>query len=81
MALVPQVVDAIKKKGRSSENIPVVAAGGIADGRGLAAVLALGASGVMLGTRFLVANESGAFKAYQERLLCIYTYYPQLPCT
>ncbi|MGA9154546.1 MAG: nitronate monooxygenase [Candidatus Nitrosopolaris sp.] len=69
MALVPQVVDAIKKEGRSSENIPVVAAGGIADGRGLAAVLALGASGVMLGTRFLVANESGAFKAYQERLL------------
>jgi nitronate monooxygenase len=69
MPLVPQVVDAIKKEGRTAENIPVVAAGGIADGRGLVAVLALGASGVMLGTRFLVANESGAFKAYQERLL------------
>jgi nitronate monooxygenase len=69
MPLVPQVVDAIKKEGRPAEDIPVVAAGGIADGRGLVAALALGASGVMLGTRFLVANESGAFKAYQERLL------------
>lgn len=67
--LVPQVVDAIKKEGRAAENIPVVAAGGIADGRGLVAVLALGASGVMLGTPFLVANESGAFKAYQEPLV------------
>jgi NAD(P)H-dependent flavin oxidoreductase YrpB (nitropropane dioxygenase family) len=50
MPLVPQVVDAIRKEGRTAENIPVVAAGGIADGRGLVAVLALGASGVMLGT-------------------------------
>ena len=69
MPLVPQVVDAIKKEGRPAEDISVVAAGGITDGRGLAAVLALGASGAMLGTRFLVAKESGAFKAYQERLL------------
>ena len=69
MPLVPQVVDAIKKEGRPAQDIPVVAAGGITDGRGLAAVLALGASGAMLGTRFLVAKESGAFKAYQERLL------------
>src|SRR5262249_44802980 len=50
MALVPQVVDAVK--------VPVVAAGGIMDGRGVVAALALGAAGVMLGTRFSVAQES-----------------------
>ncbi|MEW6635240.1 MAG: nitronate monooxygenase [Actinomycetota bacterium] len=61
MALVPQVVDAVE--------VPVVAAGGIADGRGLAAALALGAEGVQIGTRFLTASESGAFPAYRERLL------------
>ncbi|MFZ5590651.1 MAG: enoyl-[acyl-carrier-protein] reductase FabK [Bacillota bacterium] len=49
MALVPQVVDAVK--------VPVVAAGGIADGRGLAAALALGACGVQMGTRFMCASE------------------------
>ncbi len=62
MALVPQVVDAAK-------NVPVVAAGGIMDGRGIAACLALGAQGVQLGTRFLAANESGAFLAYKLRML------------
>jgi nitronate monooxygenase len=62
MALVPQVVDAVGK-------VPVVAAGGISDGRGIAAALALGASGVQMGTRFLVAKESGAFPAYKTRLL------------
>jgi nitronate monooxygenase len=67
MALVPQVVDALKKEGK--KEIPIVAAGGIADGRGLLAALALGASGALIGTRFLVARESGAFKAYQECLL------------
>lgn len=61
MALVPQVVDATK--------VPVVAAGGIMDGRGIAACLALGAQGVQLGTRFLAANESGAFMAYKLRML------------
>ncbi|MDQ3812698.1 MAG: nitronate monooxygenase [Armatimonadota bacterium] len=61
LALVPQVVDAV--------NVPVVAAGGIMDGRGLVAALALGAAGVSLGTRFLVARESGASPAYKERLL------------
>ena len=61
VALVPQVVDAVA--------VPVVAAGGIMDGRGLAAVLALGAVGAQLGTRFLTARESGASAAYQERLL------------
>lgn len=49
MALVPQVVDAV--------NIPVIAAGGIADGRGIAAALALGAVGVQMGTRFMCATE------------------------
>ncbi len=61
LALVPQVVDAV--------GVPVVAAGGIVDGRGIVAALALGASGAQLGTRFLLARESGAFPAYQERLL------------
>lgn len=61
IALVPQVVDAVK--------VPVVAAGGIMDGRGIAAALSLGAQGVSLGTRFLVAKESGAFPAYKQRLL------------
>jgi nitronate monooxygenase len=61
MALVPQVVDAV--------NVPVVAAGGIADGRGLVATLALGAAGAQLGTRFLLARESGAHPDYRKRLL------------
>jgi nitronate monooxygenase len=60
LALVPQVVDAI--------SIPVVAAGGIMDGRGLVASLTLGAAGVILGTRFMVARESGTFQAYQQRM-------------
>jgi nitronate monooxygenase len=61
MALVPQVVDAV--------GVPVVAAGGIADGRGLVAALALGASGAQIGTRFLLARESGAHSSYRRRLL------------
>jgi nitronate monooxygenase len=61
MALVPQVVDAV--------DAPVVAAGGIMDGRGLLAALALGASGAQLGTRFLLADESGAHPVYRERVL------------
>jgi nitronate monooxygenase len=61
MALVPQVVDAV--------DVPVVAAGGIADGRGLVAALALGAAGAQLGTRFLLARESGAHPDYRKRLL------------
>jgi enoyl-[acyl-carrier protein] reductase II len=62
MALVPQVVDAVSP-------IPVVAAGGIADGRGLAAALALGAQGVNVGTRFLAASESGAPDALRRALV------------
>ena len=61
LALVPQVVDAV--------DVPVVAAGGIVDGRGLLAALALGAAGAQLGTRFLLAAESGAHPAYRKRLL------------
>lgn len=61
MALVPRVVDAV--------GVPVVAAGGISDGRGLLAALALGAAGAQPGTRFLLARESGAHPAYRRRLL------------
>ncbi|TVY01443.1 NAD(P)H-dependent flavin oxidoreductase [Cohnella terricola] len=61
MALIPQMVDRV--------NLPVIAAGGIMDGRGLAAALVLGAQGAQLGTRFLTAAESGAHPSYQEALL------------
>jgi nitronate monooxygenase len=61
MALVPQIVDAVR--------VPVVAAGGIADGRGLVAALALGASGVLLGTRFVATRESQAAEMYKKRVL------------
>jgi NAD(P)H-dependent flavin oxidoreductase YrpB (nitropropane dioxygenase family) len=54
MALVPQVVDAVRARG-----IPVLAAGGIGDGRGIAAALMLGAQGVWVGTRFLATTEAG----------------------
>ncbi|AYD41330.1 enoyl-[acyl-carrier-protein] reductase FabK [Clostridium fermenticellae] len=61
MTLVPQVVDAV--------DIPVVAAGGIGDGRGAAAAFMLGAQGIQLGTRFLVANECTVHGKYKERVL------------
>jgi nitronate monooxygenase len=61
LALVPQVVDAT--------SVPVIAAGGIADGRGLLAALALGASGVMLGTRFVATRESMAPEFWKRALL------------
>ncbi len=61
MSLIPQVVDAI--------NIPVLAAGGIADGRGLAAAWMLGASGFQMGTRFLVARECNVHKNYKQKIL------------
>ena len=62
MALVPAVVDAVAP-------VPVIAAGGIADGRGMAAALALGAAGVWIGTRFLASAETNFHARYRERLL------------
>lgn len=61
MPLVPQVADAV--------SIPVIAAGGIADGRGLAAALMLGACGVQMGTRFLAAEECRVHPVYKEKVL------------
>lgn len=61
MAIVPQVCDAVK--------IPVIAAGGIGDGRGIAAALMLGAIGVQIGTRFLTAHECNVHAVYKERIL------------
>lgn len=61
MCLVPQIVDAVK--------IPVIAAGGIADGRGMAAAFILGAKGVQMGTHFIVTDECQVHEAYKERIL------------
>lgn len=61
MNLVPQVCDAV--------DIPVIAAGGIADGRGIAAAFMLGAAGVQVGTRFLCATECNIHKNYKEKIL------------
>jgi enoyl-[acyl-carrier protein] reductase II len=60
MPLIPQVVDAV--------SIPVVAAGGIADGRGVAAALALGAAGVQMGTRFICTEECDVHLNYKQRI-------------
>ena len=61
MALVPQVVDAV--------SIPVIAAGGIGDGRGIAAAFMLGAEAVQMGTRFVVAKESIVHENYKQRVI------------
>ena len=61
VALVPQVVDAVR--------VPVIASGGIMDGRGLVAALALGASAVQMGTAFLACKEAGTNAAYREALM------------
>lgn len=61
MALVPQVVDAV--------SIPVLAAGSIVDGRGLAAALALGAQGVWVGTRFIASEEARAARTFKQRIV------------
>src|SRR5438552_2656132 len=63
MPLVPQIVDAVAAR------VPVVAAGGIFDGRGLAAAIALGADGVWLGTRFIATPEARAVTGYKDALL------------
>ena len=61
MTLVPKVVDSV--------NIPVIAAGGIADGRGIAAAFMLGAKGVQMGTHFVVTDESQVHENYKERII------------
>lgn len=61
MALIPQVADAV--------SIPVIAAGGIADGRGVVAAFALGAQGIQVGTAFLVADECTVHENYKEKIL------------
>ena len=61
MALIPAVCDAV--------SIPVIAAGGIADGRGMAAAFALGAEGVQCGTRFLTVEECSVHEAWKEKVL------------
>ena len=61
MALIPQVCDAV--------DIPVIAAGGIADGRGVAAAFMLGAKGVQIGTRFLVAKECNIHQLYKDKVI------------
>lgn len=61
MSLVPQIVDAVR--------VPVVASGGIMDGRGVVAALALGASAVQMGTAFLVCEEAGICEAYRQAIL------------
>ena len=61
MALVPQTVDAVR--------IPVLAAGAIVDGRGLAAALALGAQGIWMGTRFIASREARAAQQFKERIM------------
>jgi enoyl-[acyl-carrier protein] reductase II len=63
MPLVPQIVDAV------GDRVPVVAAGGISDGRGLAAALSLGADGVWVGTRFIATPEARAVLGYKDALL------------
>ena len=61
MALVPQVADAV--------DIPVIAAGGIGDGRGIAATFMLGAQGVQIGTKFLVAKECNIHQNYKDKVI------------
>ncbi|HBD64926.1 MAG TPA: enoyl-[acyl-carrier-protein] reductase FabK [Clostridiales bacterium] len=60
MCLTPQIVDSVK--------IPVIAAGGIGDGRGIAAAISLGAQGVQVGTRFLLAEECGVHQNYKDKV-------------
>ena len=61
VVLVPQIVDSVR--------IPVIAAGGIADSRGVAAVFSLGAEGIQVGTRFVCATESNAHPAYKDEIM------------
>jgi nitronate monooxygenase len=67
ISLLPETSDALAREGFS--HIPLVASGGIADGRGVAAALALGAQGVVMGTRFLASKEVNIHPVYQEAVL------------
>ena len=69
ISLVPEVVDALA---RERLRIPVIAAGGISEGRGVAAALTLGASGVALGTRFLACKEATIAKGYQDEVVRVH---------
>jgi nitronate monooxygenase len=66
ITLLPEVLDHFRKQGL---NIPVLAAGGIVDGRGAAAALCLGASGIVMGTRFLASSEARISKGYQQEII------------
>jgi len=67
IALLPETKDTLKANG--FDNIPLIASGGIADGRGVAAAVVLGAQGVVMGTRFLAASETPVHPAYRQRIL------------
>lgn len=67
ITLLPECADTLQKEGFG--HIPLIAAGGIVDGRGVAAALTLGASGVCIGTRFLASHEALITKGYQEAVL------------
>ncbi|CZT15228.1 related to FMN-dependent 2-nitropropane dioxygenase [Ramularia collo-cygni] len=67
ISLVPEVMDMLAAIGQS--DLPVLAAGGISDGRGVAGALALGASGVVMGTRFLAAQEAGISRGWQQEVV------------
>lgn len=67
ISLVPEVYDALHEAGQTE--VPLIAAGGITDGRGVAAAIALGASGTVMGTRFLAAEEAGIAKGWQKEIV------------
>ncbi|KAL4866395.1 hypothetical protein BDV12DRAFT_135986 [Aspergillus spectabilis] len=68
VTLVPEVKDALAKR-QAGKDIPLLAAGGITDGRGMAASLSLGASGAVMGTRFLASSEAKIARGYQDEVL------------
>ncbi|KAI9739534.1 MAG: hypothetical protein M1834_006250 [Cirrosporium novae-zelandiae] len=67
VSLLPEVKDALERE--NIKNIPLIAAGGIADGRGAAAAMVLGAAGIVMGTRFLASKEAEIAKGYQQEIL------------
>lgn len=69
ISLLPETKDALAAEG--FEDIPLLAAGGIVDGRGIAASLCLGADGVVMGTRFLACEEATVARGYRDEILCV----------